>query len=240
MRMRWLLILLCACNLRAIEPLVLHSRATDATGTLAISELQQLENQLAAFESKTSNQIVVVLIPSLEGEEIRDYAIRLAEKSKVGQVKKDNGVILVIAKADKKMTIEVGYGLEGVLPDATCDTIIRNIIRPKFRQGDFYGGILAGVQAIMAATQGEFAAPAKDRPRVLPLAFLLFVLIALFMLFLFGGNFYNVSSRGYRRGHWGSGWGGGGWSGGSGWGSGGGGWSGGGGSFGGGGSSGSW
>ena len=142
------------------------TRVTDKTGTLTAGQLSNLERGLAEFEQKTSNQIVVLIIPTLEGGSLEDFSVRLAEKWKPGQKGKDNGVILLIVKNDRKLRIEVGYGLEGALPDVLAGTIIRNDIAPRFRKGDFYGGILAGLRGIAAATRGEYkAAPTRRRGR---------------------------------------------------------------------------
>ena len=225
----------------------IHQRVTDLTGTLSRDDLRRLESTLADFERETSNQIAVVMIPSLNGESIEDYTIRIAEKNKFGKKGRDNGVLLVIAKEDHKLRIEVGYGLEGVLTDAACDQIIRHVIAPRFRQNDFAGAIQAGVNAIILATKGEFKGEHKPtRGMGRDMRWLIF---AFFLLFAFISHLINrhrrvsVGRNGYRSswpwfGGIGGGGFGGGWSSGSG--SGGGGFSGGGGSFGGGGSSGSW
>jgi len=220
----------------------LHQRVTDATGTLSHNEVANLESSLAEFERTTSNQIVVLMVPSLSGESVEEYSLRVAEKNKVGKKGRDNGVLLLIAKNDRKMRIEVGYGLEGVLPDAICDQIIRHVIVPRFRDGDFFGGIEAGVGAIESATKGEFKGEPEDELPANLIPVLLvggFFLFGLLRMFAFSRRGYHIGSRGYRSsGVWFGGFGGGGS--GSGGGFGGGGFSGGGGSFGGGGASGSW
>jgi uncharacterized protein len=201
-----------------------------------------LDRKLAAFERETTNQIAVLLIPSLEGDSLEDYSIRLAEKWKIGQQGRNNGVILLIVKNDRKLRIEVGYGLEGALPDALAGTIIRNEISPRFREGQFYQGIDAGVNAVIAATKGEYKASPK-RKRSQMEAWIPFLFVGAFLVF-----FTLAASRARRRQyHSGSsrGWtsGGGFWYGGSSGGDGGfgsGGFSGGGGDFGGGGASGTW
>ncbi|MSR76742.1 MAG: hypothetical protein EXS63_00730 [Candidatus Omnitrophica bacterium] len=114
-----------------------------------------LQNTLKNFESSTSHQIVVVTFPSLDGQSLEDFSIHLAEKWKVGQKKYDNGLILLIFKNDQKMRIEVGYGLESRLPDALCGQIIREVIAPNFKLGQYDQGVIQGVRAIMEATQGE-------------------------------------------------------------------------------------
>ena len=222
----------------------LHEHVNDFTNTLEFTEWRTLESLLKRFEDSTSTQIAVVIISSLRGEDITDLALKIAEENKIGQKEKNNGLLILIAKEDKKIRFEVGYGLEGSLPDALCDQIIRNEIRPRFRDGDFSGGIKAGLDAVIKATKGEYKAENRTRQKVTSWGSLL---VALFLFGMFGfavlggGRRTGISSRGYyRSGYWGGGGGffgggGGGFSGG-----GGGGFSGGGGSFGGGGASGSW
>jgi len=219
-----------------------EGRITDRTRTLTRDQIAALERKLAAFERETTNQIAVLLIPSLEGDSLEDYSIRLAEKWKIGQQGRNNGVILLIVKNDRKLRLEVGYGLEGALPDALAGTIIRNEISPRFRDGQFYQGIDAGVNAVIAATKGEYKASPK-RKRSQMEAWIPFLIAGAFLVF-----FMLAASRARRRQyHSGSsrGWtsGGGFWYGGSSGGDGGfdsGGFSGGGGDFGGGGASGTW
>jgi uncharacterized protein len=218
-----------------------EGRVTDQTRTLSAAEISSLNQKLAAFELETTNQIVVLLIPSLQGESLEDYSIRLAEKWKIGQKGKNNGVILLVVKNDKKLRIEVGYGLEGALPDALAGSIIRNEIAPGFKAGHFYQGIDAGINAIMAATKGEYKPTRKNVQRSqgfpiwVPVLFIL-VFGLMFLMSSIGRKRYYHSggSRGWTSG--GGYWGGGGGS----WGDSGGGFSGGGGDFGGGGASGDW
>jgi uncharacterized protein len=138
------------------------ARVTDLTETLARAERDRLEAKLAAFERETTHQVAVLIIPSLEGEPIESLSHRIAASWKLGQAGKDNGVLLLVAKADRKLRIEVGYGLEGVLPDGKAGAIIREVIAPRFRRGDFAGGIEAGVEAIMSATR-DAGAPEVTR-----------------------------------------------------------------------------
>jgi len=213
-------------------------RVHDEAHILAAQTVSYLEHSLRNFEDSTSNQIAVLVINSLEGESIDQYGIRVADEWKLGTKEKDNGVILIIALSEKKMRIEVGQGLEGVLPDAISNRIIRNEMAPSFRRGDYDTGVVAAVDAICQTIKGEYkgAGPAK-RKRGMPVGFVVLIIIILIAM-----------RRGNRGGR------GGGWSGGTGfligsalgsmgrgggsWG--GGGFSGGGGGFGGGGSSGSW
>jgi uncharacterized protein len=227
----------------------------DRAGMLDAASRAELEQKLKSFEETTSNQVIVATFPSLEGESLEDFSIRLAEKWKIGQKGRDNGAILLIFKNDRKLRIEVGYGLEGALPDATSKSIIENVITPRFKQGDFKGGIFAGIDAMMAATKGEYRAPEPQPYRRglgdwLSMLFVIFIfLIFMPMLFyaalirpilsLFFPRRFPPRRSSYSGGS--SGWSSGSWSsGGSSWGSSGGGFSGGGGSFGGGGASGSW
>ncbi len=143
---------------RAI-PALEGRRVHDEASVLSASTIQQLELQLKQFEDSTSNQIAILIIPSLEGDVIEDYALRVAHDVwKLGQSKNDNGVLLVVAVDDRKMRIEVGYGLEGVLTDALCAQIIRNEMAPNFRRGDYNTGVVTAIYAIIRATQGEYIA----------------------------------------------------------------------------------
>lgn len=207
---------------------------TDKAGLLSPSARAKLEDTLKSFEDKTSNQIVVVTFPSLGGQSLEDFSIHLAETWKVGQKGKDNGVIFLIFKNDRKMRIEVGYGLEGVLPDAVSGQIISRIVAPHFRTNNYEKGVFAGVDAIIQAIQREFKGT-SDQRRISDFGKMLLIL-AIFLFFYFWVRItsYRLGSH---RGKYGGFWVGGG-SGGGGFG--GGGFSGGGGSFGGGGASGGW
>jgi uncharacterized protein len=219
---------------------IVHQRINDETGTLSPDEITALESTLAQFEKETSNQIVVLMVPSTQGDSFEDYSLRVAEKNRLGKKGRDNGILLFIAKEDHNLRIEVGYGLEGSLPDAISDQIIRRVIIPKFKQNDFFGGIQTGLEAIMQATKGEYKAAPEDNgiKKFKPLIVILMILLFGVLPRIFGGGRrHYVGSSGYYSG------GGffGGFSGGSSGGGGGfGGFSGGGGSFGGGGASGSW
>ncbi|MDE2359835.1 MAG: YgcG family protein [Betaproteobacteria bacterium] len=127
----------------------LTARVTDLTGTLSPADTQALETKLADWEQRTGNQLVVVMVPSTAPEPIESYSIRLADAWKIGHKGKDNGAIFLIAKNDRKMRIEVGYGLEGVLTDVTSHRIIAETVAPMFRQGKFVQGIDAGVDRII-------------------------------------------------------------------------------------------
>ena len=224
---------------------VLKNYANDFTNTLSSSELYTLNSTLKRFDDSTSNQIIFLMISNLDGNSLESYTYETAAKNQIGSKKNNNGVLFFVSKDDRKMRIEVGYGLEGVLTDALTSSIQRNEVRPYFKQGDYYSGIAAGLNAIMAASRGEYKGEAKDedgKRHGFPFIFIIMLIIFISSLFKKGGKgggggllpwIILGSMGGGNRG----GWGGGGGFGGSG---GFGGFSGGGGSFGGGGSSGSW
>lgn len=194
-----------------------------------------LVEQLAAHEQATGNQIVVATLPDLQGNTIEDYGNQLYRHWQLGQKDKDNGALLIVAKEERKVRIEVGYGLEGELTDAVVSSIIHMAILPQFRQSDFNGGISAGVTKMIEALGGEYAVPQGegDEPPP-PILGLLVLFVLIWILFAALGG-----PGGGRRGGYGGYYGGGGFSG-RGGGFGGGGFSGGGGSSGGGGASGGW
>ncbi len=155
-------LLLAACLATAdvaIPPL--KSRITDLTGTLSPTEAAQMEQKLAAFEAKKGSQIAVLILPTTQPETIEQYSIRVAEEWKLGRKGVDDGALLVVAKQDRTVRIEVGYGLEGVLPDAIAKRIVEETIVPKFRQENFAGGINAGIEQIIGVIQGEPMPPPK-------------------------------------------------------------------------------
>src|SRR6185369_15367667 len=147
----------------ALDVPQLAGRINDYARVLSPEAATRLERKLAAFEQEQSTQVVVLTVPSLQGEDIDQFAIRVADQWKIGQKGKDNGVILILAQAEHKVRIEVGMGLQGVLPDITAARIIRDIMRPYLRSGDFDRGVEAGVEAVMAATRGEFKATPEER-----------------------------------------------------------------------------
>jgi uncharacterized protein len=129
---------------------------------LSPEEEQRIEARLTALEETTGAQVVVLTVPSLEGENLEDYSLRVADQWRLGQAGKDNGALLFIARDDRKMRLEVGYGLEGTLTDALSRRVLDDVLQPRFRQGDFGGGIEAGSEAIAALIAGD--------PSVLPVA----------------------------------------------------------------------
>lgn len=223
----------------------LSGRVVDAAVVLGAAEERRLTEKLARHESETSNQVVVVTLPSLQGTTIEDFGYQLGRHWGIGQEGRDNGVLLIVAPSERKVRIEVGYGLEGDLPDAIAKTIIEQEILPAFRSGDLPGGIAAGADAILAAIAGTYE-PLPEKAtndefvkNVVILGFFLALVGLSYCFGLFDERTWSgpVQGRHRRRGRR-SLWTGTGSSGG--FGGGGGGFSGGGGGFGGGGSSGSW
>ena len=133
----------------------LTGRVVDRTGTLSSSDIAALSQKLADFEARKGSQIAVLIVPTTDPETIEQYSIRVAETWKIGRKKVDDGAILVVAKNDRHLRIEVGYGFEGALTDVTSRRIIDEVITPKFREGDFAGGISAGVDRVMRVVDGE-------------------------------------------------------------------------------------
>ena len=147
----------------AVPPLT--ARVTDLTGTLTREQQAGLERMLQEFEARKGTQLAVLIVPTTKPEPIEQFALRVGEQWKIGRTKVDDGAILVVAKEDRTVRIEVGYGLEGVLNDATASRIIREIIVPRFRQGDFYGGINAALDRMMRLIDGEpLPEPARSSP----------------------------------------------------------------------------
>ncbi|MDH3876850.1 MAG: TPM domain-containing protein [Desulfobacterales bacterium] len=149
-------------NLWALEVPALRTRVNDHAGMLSAATRQQLEDILSRLEQTDSTQIVVLTIPSLGGEVLEEFSLKVAEKWQIGQKGFDNGAILLIAKNDRKLRIEVGYGLEGSLTDLMAGRIIRNVIVPQFKAGNFDQGIIDGVQAMIGVVRGEYQAPEKS------------------------------------------------------------------------------
>ncbi|MGW6780041.1 TPM domain-containing protein [Brucella pseudogrignonensis] len=246
---------------------VLTGRVVDAAGIIDPAERQQLTQKLADFEAKSSDQVVVVTVPSLNGEDIESYSNRLFRAWALGQKQENNGILLVVAPNDRKVRIEVGYGLEGTMTDALSSVIINGTIIPEFRTGNYSNGIVQGVDGILSVLSGDAAeleARAKRNVQTSSgsddIDWVFVVFITFWALIFFGGfgmailtpifgqkigpgkyrwlgMVMDFNSRGGSGGGGGFSGGGGGWSSGS---SGGGGFSGGGGSSGGGGASGSW
>ncbi len=232
----------------------LSGRVVDSANMLGQADRQLITQQLAALEEKSSDQLVLVTLPSLQGYDIADFGVRLARHWQIGQKDKNNGVLLIVAPKDRKVRIEVGYGLEGTLTDTLAGNIVHNRILPLFRKGDMREGIKRGITDIIDVLTGDAAGVAQrakgkrrssgDGPDLTGL-----FILALWGFMFFGGIGKAFLGAGSSRGgviivpvgeatsHWSGGRGSGGFGGGFG---GGGGFSGGGGSFGGGGSSGGW
>ena len=154
----------------ALETPRLQARVNDDAKLFSPEQARSLEAKLEAHEKKTSNQIVVLTLPSLEGEALEDFSVRVGREWGLGQEKRNNGVLILVAAKERAIRIEVGFGLEGALTDAESSAIIRNVIVPAFQQGDFYGGIDLSVDAIQTAVAGEFKAepPPNVSPRERP------------------------------------------------------------------------
>jgi len=230
----------------------LTGRVVDDAHVLSAQNQAELTDELAGLEAKTGHQLVVVTLPSLQGYEIEDYGYQLGRKWGIGQKGEDNGALLIVAPTERKVRVEVGYGLEPVLTDALSSVILQTQVLPRFRAGDMQGGIVAGARALVsqlslpedeAKAKVAQAQAAPARAQVSPAAVVFGLLIVFWVLASFAGAVGGrrrggsawwllpliLSSSSGRRG----GWGGGGFGGGGGF-------SGGGGSFGGGGASGSW
>jgi uncharacterized protein len=231
------------------KPSLAEGLVLDQTKTLTSEQLVSLREKLLAYDKSTSNQIAIVIIPALKGNSIEDVALKIGRDWGVGQANNDNGVVILIAKDDRKMRIEVGTGLEGAVTDYVSSSIIQNTLRPNFKEDNYYRGLTEAVDEIIKAAEGRYTAPEGygKKKGIKTWQMILAILIVWMIIGAIGRGGKGgglVSRRGYR--NWGGPiWWGGGWSGGSG----GGGWSGGGGggfggfgggSFGGGGSSGSW
>src|SRR5215813_716023 len=133
----------------------LTGRVVDQTGTLSSGDIAQLTQKLADLQTRKGSQIAVLIVPTTDGEPIEQFSLRVAEAWKIGRKKVDDGALLVIAKNDRRLRIEVGYGLEGVLTDVTAKRIIDEVITPKFRSGDFASGISDGINKMIGLINGE-------------------------------------------------------------------------------------
>ncbi|HTP64675.1 MAG TPA: TPM domain-containing protein, partial [Geobacteraceae bacterium] len=166
----------------ALDVPQLTGHVNDHAGLLSPQVRQELEARLTDFERSDSTQIVVLTIPTLAGEAMDEYSIKVAEAWRVGQKGVDNGAILLVAKQERKIRIEVGRGLEGRLTDLVSGRIIRGDMSPRFKTSDFDGGIAAGVSAIMAVVKGEYKAAPHDLTRTRKSAPPIFTLLIFFMV----------------------------------------------------------
>lgn len=212
-------------------------RVSDFAHVLSIADARDIESLLAEHEKRSSQQIAIAVFPSLEGGSLEDFSLRLATQWKIGQRGKDNGILIIVFTEDRTARIEVGYGLEGMIPDVIASRIIREEMGPRFARQDYAGGLRAAVKALIArmdgsdTSAGASVASRSDRTELPPYAKLVFFVIIIFLLIIdwsfFGGALtMALIYSSMRRGSWSSGGGGG--------------FSGGGGSFGGGGASGRW
>jgi uncharacterized protein len=166
----------------------LKSRVTDLTQTLTPDQSSALEAKLGAFEQSKGAQVAVLIVPTTRPEEIEQYSIRVVEQWKIGRKNVDDGVLLIVALNDRRVRIEVGYGLEGALPDATANRIIQQDIVPQFKRGDFYGGINTGVDRIMRTIEGEPLPAPEVSPPAAGVPGLMHVLPILFIGAIVGGS----------------------------------------------------
>ena len=177
--------LLCAPVLSAQENIpTLTQRVTDFTNTLSYAEWSTLERETKAFEDTTSNQVVILLIPTLGETSIEEYANRVFESNTIGQKEKDNGVLIVVAVNDRRVRIEVGYGLEGVLTDAATRQIIEQEMKPRFGNEQYFGGLIAAVYAVRGIVAGEYTVDERGREAPTIGAGMLIALILFFIFFL--------------------------------------------------------
>ncbi len=171
----------------ALEVPKLQGHINDYAGMISPATESRLAEELKAFEESDSTQIVILTVPSLEGENIESFGIKVAEAWKIGQKNKDNGLILIVAKEERKIRIEVGKGLEGRLTDLLAGRIIDLSIKPRFKRGDFEGGFTAGVSSLIDAARGEFKAgdhPGAKNEKGLPSFFTLFIVLGVALLVL--------------------------------------------------------
>ncbi len=185
----------------AVPPLT--GRVVDVTGTLTGATVTRVENKLAALEQNKGSQLAVLIVPTTEPEDIEQFGIRVLDAWKLGRKGIDDGAILIVAKNDRRVRIEVGYGLEGPLNDATANRIIDEIITPQFKQGDFDTGVEAGVDRMIAVVNGE-PLPPPDRKwehtrgfgHLLPLALVAILVASGFLRLLFGRLFGSLATGG--------------------------------------------
>jgi uncharacterized protein len=179
----------------------------DYTQTLSAQQIDQLEQKLVAFDDSTSTQIAVVIVKSLEGYDVSDYGVRLAESWGIGGAKNNNGVLVLVSLGDRKVTIQTGYGVEGALPDAITKRIIEREISPNFRAGDYFSGLDEGTNAIISYTKGEYKndTPKKGRKEGgLGIGFIIIMIIIIAIAIKKGGGGGNevIGGRGSASPFW--------------------------------------
>lgn len=150
-----LVVLFSSATWALVDVPKLSARVTDLTQTLSPGQIQALDSKLAAFETKKGSQIAVLIVPTTQPEDIAQFGIKVADLWRIGRKGVDDGIIFIIAKDDRKFRLEVGYGLEGVIPDAIAKRITSETVKPYFKSGDFVGGINAGVDQIIGLIEGE-------------------------------------------------------------------------------------
>ncbi|HTY94578.1 MAG TPA: YgcG family protein [Steroidobacteraceae bacterium] len=165
----------------------LGARVTDQTATLTPDQVQTLEQTLREFEARKGSQLAVLIVPSTAPETIEQFGIRVAERWKLGRTRVDDGAILIVARNDRTVRIEVGYGLEGALTDATSKRIISEIIVPRFAQGDFYGGITEGVNGMIRVVDAEPLPQPKPMPETRGPTLQQYAPVLLILAFVIGG-----------------------------------------------------
>lgn len=170
----------------------------DFADVLSAEEENQLEQKLVAYDDSTSNQIVVLTIPTIDGFPVEEYALKVLREWGIGNKKTNNGVLILAVMNDRKLRIEVGYGLEGALPDITCKQIIRNNLTPNFKSGNYYQGFLEASNSIIQAAAGEYTAPDdyNNRDKKSPSVGKIILFIIIFLLIAFvkrgrGGGMYS-------------------------------------------------
>ena len=179
----------------------------DYTQTLSAQQIDQLEQKLVAFDDSTSTQIAVVIVKSLEGYDVSDFGVRLAESWGIGGAKNNNGVLVLVSLGDRKVTIQTGYGVEGALPDAITKRIIEREITPNFRAGDYFAGLDEGTNAIISYTKGEYKndTPKKGRKEGgLGIGFIIIMIIIIAIAIKKGGGGGNevIGGRGSASPFW--------------------------------------
>jgi uncharacterized protein len=201
--------LICASSFAQIEkelPLRPNppTLVVDYTNTLSADQTYALEQKLTTFDDSTSSQISVVILESTGDRDIADFAFALGRAWGIGNKEFNNGILVLVAKNDRKIFIATGYGLEGALPDALAKQIIANEIRPNFRENDFYRGLDEGTNAIIKAIQGEYKAPEgynqKDKKGVPGIVIIIIVIIIMSIIKRGGGGGGHYNRRGYHRG----------------------------------------
>ncbi len=181
-----------------LQPLPeVRAPVVDTTGSLTADQIGRLSSELRAFEQKKGSQISIVFVPTTAPESIEQYSIRLAERVKAGRSKVDDGVMILVAVRDRKTRIEVGYGLEGAVPDIVANQIRREVMNPYFRNNDFYGGVRAGADALMKRIEGESLPPpwqaeSQSTDDGDPIAW---IVPAMIFIFAFGGILRRIFGR---------------------------------------------